>query len=100
ELSAQDLVRVGDQRKRKIMLFGKALMTFQGVARDPENATARLLEGRKVIAKGLALAGAAGRVVAGVEVDHQWLPEAVVELNGCAAGGFQRRRRKLDVRVA
>src|SRR5581483_6610761 len=92
ELLAHGLVLVGEQLEGEAHLGLEALVGLQAVARDPEDRAAGLLELRMEIAEALALGGAAGRVVLGVEVQDDELGRRGGKCGGEAEGLAPRAR--------
>ena len=86
ELLADRLVGVRQQLEREPHLRLEALVRLQRVARDAVDVDARLLELAPGVAEIAALLRAAGRVVAGVEVQDQLASALVCEAEGAAAG--------------
>src|SRR5690625_7129135 len=99
ELVAQGFVAVGNESDRKVVLFGKALVAFERIARHAGNAAVQLGKLIMQVAKVLALGGAAGRVVARVEVKHQRLAGKIFEPDRAFSCGFKFGRSRLEVCV-
>jgi hypothetical protein len=79
-------LRVREQIEGKFHLGLEPFVRLDAVARDAVDAAAELLELRIEIAEVLALRGAAGRVVLGVEVEHEGGARGAGEAKGFAAG--------------
>ena len=86
ELRADRLVGVRQQLEREPHLRLEALVRLQRVARDAVDVGARLLEVLEGVAEIGSLLRAAGRVVAGVEVQDQLAAALARESEGAAAG--------------
>ena len=86
ELPADRLVGVRQQLERELHLRLEALVRPQRVARDAVDVGAGLLEVLEGVAEVGALLGAAGGVVAGVEVQDQLASALGLEAEGAAAG--------------
>ena len=74
-------VRIGEEIVRKVVLVFELLLIFDGIAGDPENNDARLLELLEGIAEAAGFDGAAGSVGAGIEEENDGLAFEVRERN-------------------
>ena len=88
-------VRVAEEGKGEVELLGEPLVGRRVVAADPQDHNAGLGERRKVILEAAGLPRAAGRVVLGIEVEHDGFAPQVGECHRMAVSrleGEVRRR--------
>lgn len=88
EQLAERLVLVADQLEGEALLGLEVLVRLEPVARDAEHHRVGRREGVELVTKALALGGAAGRAVLGVEVQHHLATLERRQRDGLASGGL------------
>ena len=66
---------IGEQRERESMLVGKRAMRRRRIGADADHGAVERAEFLVQVAKFLALKGASGRVVLGIEIERDGLPD-------------------------
>jgi len=87
--SACCFVAVGEEIEREVVFGLEIFVGLEAVAGDPQNEGVQFFKFAMVVAKGLALFGAAGGVVPWIEIEHHVAALQLREGDLLAAGGWQ-----------